>query len=167
MHRIRHGNRLLHVVMVHSSVAFLNMSAGTLRMPLFIDPRSFIETRRVDDEVIVIFPVAYREPVVASIGSTLLVDILGKFSAVRPDFTKHPLLLISNQDAVRRRSKQHATAHADGMSLQIPRSSQGVTGNKGVIRRRKAFLKLGAVRQLGVPALDYGLAHTSHGSYRT
>src|SRR5439155_15020759 len=126
--------RQFHVVLVHPGVAFLNVSAGALRMSHFIDPRSFIDARSVDDEIVVILPMAYRESVISGVWRSFHVYLLGKFSSVHPNFTPHPLLLISNKDAVRRRPEQHASAHGDCMGQKVPRKSERITGNKGIVR---------------------------------
>src|SRR6266478_3469702 len=138
-----------------------------LSMSKVIEPGSFIKARGINDECVVVLPVAYRESVIPGVRRSFHVHLLGKFSSVHPDFTPHPLLLIINQDAVRRRAEQRASAHADGVSLKVARKPDGITVNKGIVRGRKLFPRLDLGHQVGVPLFEYRLACGRHRGYRT
>src|SRR5437763_181988 len=127
-------------------------------MSHFIEPRSFIEARRVDDESGVILPMAYRESVISGVRRSFRVHFLWKFSSVHPDFTPDSLLLIFNEDTIRSRPEQDASAHADCMGQNVPGKPEGVTGDKWIVRGRKTSLELGAVRQVGMPLFEYRFA---------
>ena len=106
----------------------------------FIEPGSFINARGIDDESVVPLPVAYRVSVIPGLGRPYRVHFPGKFSCVHPDFTPHPLLLISDNDAVGRRPEQRASPAADRMGQKVTRKSERITGNKGVVRGRELIL---------------------------
>src|ERR1700693_4425594 len=58
--RIIDGDAQLHVVMVDARVAFLNVRVCAVRNPVTRHPGSFVQPGRIDDKIVVVFPMADR-----------------------------------------------------------------------------------------------------------
>src|SRR6266849_1679195 len=78
--------------------------------------------------------------VISGLGRTPHVHGFWKCSSVHPDFTPRPLLLVRDEDPVRRGSEQHPSTAADGMREKIPREPQRITRDERVVRRGRLAL---------------------------
>src|SRR3989440_6833048 len=98
-----------------------------VRMSRFVQPRAIVQTSRVDDEGVVVLPMADRVAVEARFGSVLDVDGPWQRAAIRPDFAPDALLLVADEDAVRRGAEQCSAAAGDRVREQVARKAERIT----------------------------------------
>src|SRR5205807_10064961 len=78
--------------MVHAVEALLDPQLAAMRPSRSIDPCSFIHSRTLHDERVIVLPLANRIPEPPWFG------ILGEFSPVRPDHSPDLAVFVQEQD---------------------------------------------------------------------
>src|SRR5262245_11587738 len=138
-------------------------------MSHLVQPRAFVQPGRIDDERGVVLPVADGVAIEARLWRAPDVDLLWKRPSVREDLTPHALLLIPDEDAVRRRPDERSAPGGDRMRKQVARKAERIAGDERVVRLARLALRAasGELRRGAVSSalLEGRLACRRHGRY--